>query len=77
MAFPELESISTARVLRQQADAMAANSIRARNDYISGMQMGLGDDDLRHMHYDAMDAFNAAEKAHRILLGERSVVYFT
>jgi hypothetical protein len=70
-----MDSIRNAKKLQAHSDAMLTLSIMARSQYIDGMKKGVGDDELRHLHHDAMEAAAVATKAHNATLGARSVQF--
>jgi len=70
-----MDSVRNAQKMQAHSDVMLDLSRRARQHYIDGMREGVGDDELRHRHYDAMEAHSKAAKAFNATLGERKVVY--
>lgn len=71
MSFPELESVRNARELHTQAIRAYITSMTRRQDYINAMHSRVGDDELRHIHYDCVDAHNKNMHAHNEMLGIR------
>lgn len=70
-----LDSVLNARKLRAHAEVMLQESQLARQHYIQGLQMLVGDEELRHRHHDAMDANVKAVRAHNATLGAKSYQY--
>lgn len=73
--FPRMNSVIAAKRLKIDSAIALSRSKRAREAYIQGMKDGLCDDDLRHLHHDAMDASAVAVRAHNITLGQRKYQY--
>lgn len=66
-----MKTIEEAHGLRIDAEMALKASRDAREHYIQGLRQGLNDDDMRHRHYDAMEAASQAGNAQHILLGQR------
>lgn len=70
-----MNAIQQAHGLRIDAELALIASRNAREGYIQGLRSKVNDDELRHLHYGAMDAAVAAGNAQHVLLGQRSYQY--
>lgn len=71
MFFPVMDSVLNAKLACEVAEKLAKKSVEARQHYLKGMVDKVTDDELRHRHYDAMEASAKADKAHRHYMGEK------